>query len=142
MHQEAKMIPTAPRPENWKRPAQHPRITWLNTVQTRSESLQPHTEWSSRPGSQPPSVEADTYVWRYALLVVHARKKRRKQVCINVDSAMDCSMFDGFIILDQCICFYCNCTMQCQCNDVTATVQDTIISHCILLCQQLILIQL
>jgi len=25
----------------------------------RSESLQPHTEWSSRSGSEPPSVEAD-----------------------------------------------------------------------------------
>jgi len=54
------------------------------------------------------------------------QKKRRKQVCINVYSAMHCSMFDGFIILDQCFCFYCNCTMQCQCNDVTATVQETI----------------
>ena len=41
-----------------------------------SESLQPHTERSSRPGSAPPSVEADVYVWRYkALLMVHARKK-------------------------------------------------------------------
>jgi len=28
----------------------------------RSESLQPHTEWSSRPGSEPSSVEADVYL--------------------------------------------------------------------------------
>jgi len=42
---------------------------------TRSESLQPHAERSSRPGSEPPSVEADVYAWRYALLVVHARKE-------------------------------------------------------------------
>jgi len=41
----------------------------------RSESLQPHTEWSSRPRSEPSSVEADVYVWCYALLVVHARKE-------------------------------------------------------------------
>ena len=40
----------------------------------RSESLQPYTERSSRPGPEPSSVEADVYVWRYALLVVHARK--------------------------------------------------------------------
>ena len=40
----------------------------------RSESLQPHTERSSRPGSEPSSVEADVYVWRYTHLVVHARK--------------------------------------------------------------------
>jgi len=42
---------------------------------TRPESLQPHTERSSRSGSEPPSVEADVYVWRNALLVVHARKE-------------------------------------------------------------------
>jgi len=44
----------------------------------RSESLQPHGEWSSRPGSELPSVEADIYVWHsshYALPVVHARKE-------------------------------------------------------------------
>ena len=38
-----------------------------------SESLQPHTEQSSRPGPEPSSVHADVYVWSYALLVVHAR---------------------------------------------------------------------
>jgi len=41
----------------------------------RSESLQPHTEQSSRPGSEPPSVEANVYIWHYALLVVHAGKE-------------------------------------------------------------------
>jgi len=41
----------------------------------RSESLQPHTERSSRPGPEPSSVEDDVYVWRYALLVVHAKKE-------------------------------------------------------------------
>jgi len=41
----------------------------------QSESLQPHTERSSRPGPEPSSVDADVYIWRYALLVVHARKE-------------------------------------------------------------------
>jgi len=41
----------------------------------RSESLQPHTERSSRPGSELSSMEADVYVWRYTLLLVHARKE-------------------------------------------------------------------
>jgi len=42
----------------------------------RSESLQPHTEWSSWPGSaELSSVEADLYIWCYALLVMHARKE-------------------------------------------------------------------
>ena len=30
---DAKVILTAPPPENWKRPPERPRITWLNTVQ-------------------------------------------------------------------------------------------------------------
>jgi len=47
--------------------------TWYRPA--RSESLQPHTEWSSRTGSEPPSVEADVHIWHYALLVVHARKE-------------------------------------------------------------------
>jgi len=41
----------------------------------RPENLQPHTERSSRPDSEPSSVEADVYVWCYALLEVHARKE-------------------------------------------------------------------
>jgi len=41
---------------------------------TWSESLQPHAEQSSRPGPEPSSAESDVYVWRYALLVVHARR--------------------------------------------------------------------
>jgi len=66
------MILTTPPLENWKRQPGCHRITWLLA---RSESLQPHTERSSRPGPEPPSVEADVYVWHYALLVVHARKE-------------------------------------------------------------------
>jgi len=42
---------------------------------TRPQSLQPYTGWSSRSGSEPPSVEADVYIWRYALLMVYARKE-------------------------------------------------------------------
>jgi len=68
---DAKMILTAPPPENWRRPPERPSITWLNTVQ---RDLRTRIEWSSRPGSEPSSVEADVYVWRYALLEVHARK--------------------------------------------------------------------
>ena len=45
----------------------------------RPESLQPHTEWSSQPGLEPLSVEADVYyIGRYALLLVHARKEGRR----------------------------------------------------------------
>jgi len=42
---------------------------------TRSESLQFHTERSSLTGSELPSVEADVYVWCYALLVVHVKEE-------------------------------------------------------------------
>jgi len=60
--------------ENWKRPPGRPHIMCLNTIQ-RFESLQSHTERCSRRGSEPPSVEADVYIWCYALLVLHARKE-------------------------------------------------------------------
>jgi len=43
----------------------------------RPESLQPYTERSSRPGSEPSSVEAVVYVWCYVLLVVHTGKEEK-----------------------------------------------------------------
>ena len=58
-------------PDNWKRSPGRPR--------TRSESLQPHPEQSSRPGSEPSSVEADVYVWRYTLLVEHAGQEEENE---------------------------------------------------------------
>ena len=45
---------------------------------TQSQSLQPHTERSCRPGPELSSVEADVYVLRYALLVMHARKEEEE----------------------------------------------------------------
>jgi len=69
------MILTAPPADNWKRPPGRPRITYP----ARSESLQPHTERSSRPGPEPSSVDADVHVQRYALLVVHARKGEEEE---------------------------------------------------------------
>jgi len=44
----------------------------------QTDSLQRHTEQSSRPGPELPSVETDVYVWHYALLVVHARKEEKE----------------------------------------------------------------
>jgi len=49
-------------------------------VVTMVHSLQPHTERSSRSGSEPPSVEADVHVWHYALLVVRARKEEEDSI--------------------------------------------------------------
>jgi len=75
---DVKMILTAPPPENWKRPVERPRITWLNTVQ-RDLSLQPHAKRSRQPDSEPPSVEAGVYVhvqYGATLLMVHARKEK------------------------------------------------------------------
>jgi len=86
-NQDAKMTLTAPTPVYWKRPPGCPRITWR--LNTRPDSLQPHTEQSSRPSSEPPSVEADVYVFHYAVLMVHARKEEEvktnnsKMSCIN-----------------------------------------------------------
>jgi len=54
----AKMILTAPPPENWKRPPGFP-VSRGWTPSSKIESLQPDTEWSSWPASEPPSVEAN-----------------------------------------------------------------------------------
>ena len=51
----------------------------VDTNPERSESLQHHTEWSSRPGSEPSSVKADVYVRCCALLVVHVRKEDEEE---------------------------------------------------------------
>ena len=73
---DAKMIRTATPPDNWKRPDHQSIIVSRGEHRpARSESLQPHTERSSRPGPEPSSVEADVYIWRQALLVVYARKE-------------------------------------------------------------------
>ena len=73
---DAKMIRTAAPPDNWKRPDHQSIIVSRGEHRSaRSESLQPHIERSSRPGPEPSSVEADVYIWRYALLVVYARKE-------------------------------------------------------------------
>jgi len=56
---DAKMILTAPPPDNWRRPPGRPLIT-------------------NSSGSESPSVEAGVYIWCYALLVVHARKEEEK----------------------------------------------------------------
>jgi len=45
---------------------------------TRSKNLQPHTERSGRPGSEPPSVEADVYVCGTIRTPSGACQKRRK----------------------------------------------------------------
>ena len=60
----------------------------------RSESIQPHTERSSRPGPEPPSVEADVYVWRYALLVAHARKEEEKCLPEQIFGLSDTSFYE------------------------------------------------
>jgi len=40
---------------------------------------------------EPPSVEADVYVWRYALLVVHARKEEELLYLSQVHVAWWCN---------------------------------------------------
>jgi len=64
-----------------------------NWTRLRSESLQPYTERSSRPGPEMSNVEADVYVWRYALLVVHARKDFPRSIA---SSLHNCGVWQSF----------------------------------------------
>ena len=76
---DAKMILTAPPPENWKRSPRHPRITWLNTIQrdrrTYNLTVNKAVDLAH---NHPLWRAADVHVWRYALLVVHARKEEER----------------------------------------------------------------
>jgi len=74
---DAKMILTAPSPNNWKRPPGRPRITWLNTVQRdlRAHNLTLNEAVDLAQNRPLWRLVTDIYVWRYTLLVVHARKE-------------------------------------------------------------------
>jgi len=75
---DAKVILTAPPPENWKRPPGRPHIMWLNTVPL---DLRAYNLTLNKPvnlAQNCPHVEADVYIWRYALLVDHARKEKEE----------------------------------------------------------------
>jgi len=73
---DPKMILTAPPLENWRRPctrAPPSHHVVFEHRSARSENSQPHIEWSSRPGSEASSMEADVYIQR-SLLEVNTRK--------------------------------------------------------------------
>ena len=76
---DAKMILTAPL-QRTGRDHQGVPVSCGWTPSNEIERLQPHTERSSRSGSEPPPVKADVYVWRYALLVVNARKEEEEKL--------------------------------------------------------------
>jgi len=47
---------------------------------TGSETTQPYAPRSSRFGLEPPSVEDDVDVWRYAILELHARNDNNDNI--------------------------------------------------------------
>ena len=65
------MILTAPPLENWKRPPGRSRITWLNTVQRDPRAY----NLTLNEAVDLTQICPYVYVWRYALLVVHAGKE-------------------------------------------------------------------
>ena len=68
---DAKRILLASPPADWRRQLGRPRVA--QHCPTRSETTPPHTSRNSRFGLEPPSVEDDVDVWRYAILELHAR---------------------------------------------------------------------
>jgi len=96
---DAQKILLASPPADWRRQLGRPRITWLSTVQqdlkqhhltlpkaadlaqnrpTGSETTPPYAPQSSRFGSEPPSVEDDVDIWRYAIVRVACEKRRQR----------------------------------------------------------------
>ena len=56
-------------PADWRRQLGRPRITWLSAVQ---QDLKQH-HLTLPEAAEPPSVDDDVDVWRYAILELHAR---------------------------------------------------------------------
>ena len=48
---------------------------------TGSETTPPYAPWSSRFGSEPPSMEDDVDVWRYAIVRVACQERRWRHYC-------------------------------------------------------------
>ena len=65
---DAKRILLNSRLADWRRQRGRPCITWLSTVQQDLETTPSYAPQSSRFGSEPPSVEDDVNVWRYAIV--------------------------------------------------------------------------
>jgi len=60
---------------------------------TGSETTPPCAPWSSRFGSEPPSVEDDVDVWRYAILRVACQKRRRRVWLEQTTSCVNLCLF-------------------------------------------------
>jgi len=52
---------------------------------TGSETPPPYAPQSNRYSSEPPSVEDDVDIWRYAILALHARNDDDECMCVLVD---------------------------------------------------------
>ena len=81
---DAKMILTAPPPENWKRPPGRPRIKWLNTVQQDLTAYNlTLNEAVDLAQNHPLRTLMSMYVdmscmYVYALVVVHPREEEEE----------------------------------------------------------------
>ena len=73
------MIVTASSSENKNRPPGRPCITWLNTVQWNLRADNLTLNEAVNLAHNCPSVQANVYVWHYALLLVHARKEEEEE---------------------------------------------------------------
>jgi len=76
-------------PENWRRPSGCPHSTWMKTIQQDLKSMNLSVnENLNRHGSESSTLEIDVYVWRYALIVVHARKERMNERCQQCEEVL------------------------------------------------------
>ena len=63
---------------------------------TGSETTPPYAPWSSRFGSELPSVEDDVDVWRFAILALHARNYDDGGYCISLTHLLHLSWVADF----------------------------------------------
>jgi len=62
-------------------PSIHGKLPRMSSDPRNTETTPPYASQSSRFGSEPPSVEDDVDVWRYAILRIACQKRRRYINC-------------------------------------------------------------
>ena len=90
---------------------------------TGSETTSPYAPRSSRFGSEPPSVEDDVDVWRYAIVRVACQKRRRRKLIRAVaDKPHDALHHAGNVLSSGCAACYNETTKKVQPSNYAALV--------------------
>ena len=78
---DAKILTASPSPRQLEKTTEMSSHNMVEYYSAGPEIQEFLPEWSSRCGSETSALETVVYVWRYGLLVVHARKEEGGGIC-------------------------------------------------------------